>query len=66
MRSPHEAWGMVDQNRELFALLREKGHRPAGGEVHEGFGWNCWGGHTDEMLTALFPLKGNAAVAEKR
>ena len=26
------------------------------GEVHEGFGRACWNSHTDEMLTALFPL----------
>ncbi len=62
MRSPHEAWGMVDENRELFALLRENGYRPAGGEIHEGFGWSCWGGHTDEMLAALFPAKRSARV----
>ena len=57
LRSPHEGWDMAENNRELWAHLREAGYRPAGGEVHEGFGRACWNGHTDEMLTALFPLR---------
>lgn len=56
MRSPHEAWDLAVENRELWALLRERGYRPAGGEVPEGFGWLCWRAHTDELLSALFPL----------
>lgn len=57
MRSPHEAWSQVEESRGVWALLRERGYRPAGGEVPEGFGWACWRGHTDELLTALFPLR---------
>jgi enterochelin esterase-like enzyme len=57
LRSPHEAWDMARANRDLWALLRQRGQRPAGGEVPEGFGWACWRGHTDEMLSALFPLR---------
>jgi len=57
LRSPHEAWDMARSNRDLWALLRKRGYRPAGGEVPEGFGWDCWRGHIDEMLTALFPLR---------
>ena len=57
MRSPHEAWDLAEQNRVLWSGLREAGYRPAGGEVPEGYGWACWNGHTDEMLTALFPLR---------
>jgi len=56
LRSPHEGWDLAVDNRELWAHLREGGYRLAGGEVHEGFGRACWNSHTDEMLTALFPL----------
>ena len=56
MRSPHEAWDMARNNREAWAAMRENGYRPAGGEVPEGHGWNCWRSHTDEMLVALFPI----------
>ena len=57
MRSPHEAWDLAEENRGLWAFLRERGYRPAGGELPEGFGWSCWRGHTDELLTALFPRR---------
>ncbi|RKZ08168.1 hypothetical protein DRQ32_09360, partial [bacterium] len=56
MRSPHEAWSLVESNRELWAALRTAGYRPAGGESPEGFGWPIWDGHIDELLAALFPL----------
>ena len=56
LRSPHEAWDMTRNNREAWAALRDAGYRPAGGEAPEGHGWRVWRSHTDEMLTALFPL----------
>jgi enterochelin esterase-like enzyme/outer membrane protein assembly factor BamB len=56
LRSPHEAWDMGEENRRLWAQLREAGYKPAGGEVPEGYGWECWNGHTDELLAALYPL----------
>jgi len=59
LRSPHEAWDMARANRELWAMLRERGYRPAGGEVPEGFGWACWRAHLDDMFASLFPLKRN-------
>lgn len=58
LRSPHEAWDMAESNRQLWSTFREKGYRPAGGEVPEGFGWQCWRGRTDDMLGALFPNRG--------
>jgi len=64
LRSPHEAWNMVEDNRTAWGRLREQGYRPAGGEVPEGHGWRCWRGHTDEMLGALFPLGRTVARAE--
>jgi enterochelin esterase-like enzyme/outer membrane protein assembly factor BamB len=57
LRSPHEAWDLADASREVWQHLREHGYRPAGGEVPEGYSWQCWNGHTDEMLEALFPLR---------
>jgi enterochelin esterase-like enzyme/outer membrane protein assembly factor BamB len=56
MRSPHEAWSMVEGNRRLWQLLRERGFRPTGGERPEGFGWACWQGHVGAWLSTLFPL----------
>ena len=56
MRSPHEAWDVAEENRRTWAFLRERGYRPAGGEVPEGYGWACWTAHLDEMLAALFPM----------
>lgn len=56
MRSPHEAWDMAEDNRRAWSAMRAKGFHPAGGEVPQGYGWKCWRGQTDEMLSALFPL----------
>jgi outer membrane protein assembly factor BamB len=55
MRSPHEAWSVVENNRNVWAAFRAAGYRPAGGEVPEGFGWPMWAGHFDDLLVALFP-----------
>ena len=55
IRSPHENFDSAVANREMWQRLRDLGHRPAGGEVPEGFGWACWRAYVGEMLTALFP-----------
>ena len=55
LRSPHEAWDMVRDNRKAWSDLREAGYRPAGGEAPEGPTWQSWRSHTDEMLAALVP-----------
>ena len=55
IRSPHENFDSAVVNREMWQRLRSLGHRPAGGEVPEGFGWACWRAYVGEMLTALFP-----------
>jgi enterochelin esterase-like enzyme/outer membrane protein assembly factor BamB len=55
MRSPHEAWDLAAEARRTWAFLRERGYRPAGGELPEGYGWACWSAHVDDMLAALFP-----------
>ena len=57
LRSPHEAWDQVVDNREFFQQLRDAGYRPAGGEVPEGQGWAMFRARTDDMLAALFPLR---------
>ena len=56
LRSPHEAWDLVRENRGVWAMLRDAGYRPAGGEVPEGYGRACWNGHTDELPAAMFPM----------
>jgi outer membrane protein assembly factor BamB len=56
IRSPHENFDSAVANREMWQRLRELGHRPAGGEVPEGFGWSCWRAYVGELLTALFPI----------
>ena len=57
IRSPHEAWDQVVENRALHRLLRDAGYRPAGGETPEGVGWPIFGRHAGEMLMALFPKR---------
>lgn len=57
LRSPHENFDSADANRQMWQQLRDLGHRPAGGEVPEGFGWACWRAYVGEMLTALFPAR---------
>ena len=55
LRAPHENFDSAEANREMWRRLRDLGHRPSGGEVPEGFGWECWRAYVGEMLTALFP-----------
>lgn len=55
LRSPHENFDSAVANREFQQRLRDLGHRPAGGEVPEGVGWNNFRGYVGEMLRALFP-----------
>ncbi len=57
LRSSNMGWDMAKTNRQLWDHLRQRGYRPAGGEVPEGFGWKCWSAHTGDMLAALFPLR---------
>ena len=57
MRSPHEAWDLAEEARRTWTFLRERGYRPAGGELPEGYGWACWSAHVDDMLAALFPKR---------
>lgn len=55
LRSPHEAWDMAQGNRDLWQTLRDKGHRPTGGESAVGFGWASWQPQISAWLEALFP-----------
>jgi enterochelin esterase-like enzyme/outer membrane protein assembly factor BamB len=55
LRSPHENFDSRVANVEFLERLRQLGHRPAGGEVAEGFGWTIWRSHIDDMLAVLFP-----------
>ena len=62
LRSPHEAWDMSVDSRNAWKMLREKGYRPAGGERPEGFGWNCWRAHSEELLSSLLPMAGSGGL----
>jgi enterochelin esterase-like enzyme len=53
-RSTTEGWDNGAENAKFFGFLREKGFRPAGGEVHEGAGWPNWRNRADRVLAALF------------
>jgi hypothetical protein len=44
-------------NQRFDAFLRERGYRPAGGEVPEGAGWAGWRNRTDRLFEALFPAR---------
>jgi enterochelin esterase-like enzyme/outer membrane protein assembly factor BamB len=57
IRSPHEAWDRAEESRKIWAKLREAGYRPAGGEIPVGVSWECWSAQTDDLLTAVFPLR---------
>lgn len=55
LRSPHENFDSAAASHELRARLRAQGHRPTGGEVPQGFGWDLWRGYVGEMLRVIFP-----------
>lgn len=50
-----ERWDMRVTNTRLSALLRDKGHRPVGGEAPDGTGWASWRNRTDRLFATLFP-----------
>jgi hypothetical protein len=54
-RATREAWDMSVTNARFCALLRERGYRPAGGQVPEGAGWAGWRNRTDRVFGTLFP-----------
>ena len=68
-RATREAWDMGTANARFAAFLRERGYRPAGGEVPEGSGWAGWRNRTDRVFGTLFPprpLPSSGAVAASR
>jgi outer membrane protein assembly factor BamB len=54
-RATREAWDMGAANARFADFLRERGYRPAGGEVPEGSGWSGWRNRTDRVFGTLFP-----------
>ncbi len=56
LRATREAWNMVYANREFNTYVRSRGYYPAGGEVHDGFGWASWRNRTDRWLSTVFPM----------
>jgi outer membrane protein assembly factor BamB/enterochelin esterase-like enzyme len=57
LRATREAWDNRQMNRRFDAFLRERGYRPAGGEVADGFGWASWRVRTDRLFETLFPAR---------
>ena len=57
LRATREAWDNRQMNRRFDAFLRERGYRPAGGEVADGFGWPSWRTRTDRLFETLFPAR---------
>jgi hypothetical protein len=53
-RSEEGGWDLREENRKIYAFLQEKGYRPAGGETHDGYGWQSWRNRNDRVLSALF------------
>jgi enterochelin esterase-like enzyme len=66
LRGTREAWDMTETNRRFAAFLRERGYRPAGGEVNDGFGWASWCNRTDRLFAALFPASAAAGTGAAR
>jgi enterochelin esterase-like enzyme len=55
-RSNVEGWNLKRDNVEFHEYLRGRGYRPAGGEVHDSYGWAAWRNRTDLWLATLFPI----------
>ena len=53
-RSREGGFDLREANRNVYAFLTEKGYRPAGGETHDGYGWQSWRNRNDRVLSALF------------
>jgi len=56
-RATMEAWDMGAMNERFAAFLRERGYKPAGGQVPEGSGWAGWRNRTDRVFGTLFPAE---------
>jgi outer membrane protein assembly factor BamB len=59
LRNSLEGWSLVRAGREIDGFFREHGYHPLGGESPDGSDPEGWRNRTDDMLEALFPLKGN-------
>ncbi len=57
LRNPDEAWDLGQTNRDFVKLLRERGFKPSGGELHDGTGWSSWRNRSQAMFSSLFPIQ---------
>jgi enterochelin esterase-like enzyme len=62
-RATREAWDMRAATARFVDFLRDRGYRPAGGEIPEGTWWSGWRNHTDRLFAALFPPAGGGGTA---
>ncbi|MCH7678455.1 PQQ-binding-like beta-propeller repeat protein [candidate division KSB1 bacterium] len=60
-RSPLESISIVESNRSFAALLKSRGLRFTGGEVHAGAGWGSWKNRIDRVFETFFPLSGSGS-----
>ena len=61
IRSPLENISIVESNRSFAALLKSRGFRFTGGEVHAGGGWGSWKNRIDRVFGTFFPLSGSGS-----
>jgi enterochelin esterase-like enzyme len=67
-RGAREPWDLGKVNAQFAGFLRERGYKPAGGQVPEGSGWAGWRNRTDRVFGTLFPPQPKpkaAAVASR-
>jgi outer membrane protein assembly factor BamB len=62
-RGAREPWNVGTVNAHFAAFLRERGYKPAGGQVPEGSGWAGWRNRTDRVFGTLFPPRPAPASA---
>jgi hypothetical protein len=62
--SPHEEEvNFRTASRWAWALLRERGYDPIGGEVWDSTDFGSWRNRTDVLLESLFPLDATGDAA---
>jgi outer membrane protein assembly factor BamB len=56
-RNQDRGYDQRAESARMAELLRASGHSVAGGEFLDASGWGSWRAHTEELLTALFPVE---------
>jgi predicted alpha/beta superfamily hydrolase len=56
-RNQDRGYDQRAESARMADLLRASGHAVSGGEFLDASGWGSWRAHTEELLTALFPVE---------